>query len=383
MERADLNLRAENLYALKLAGLSETQDELLTLSEMAEFKPFPSHKFALVDHNRLGSSYTVGNANAEVVAVLDHHEDEGLYTSANPRIIGLCGSCTSHVATLLPQEPPAQLATLLLTGILIDTDGLKPGGKATDRDRESALLVAPKSTIANTIPPLSALSPIDHPNPNALYDAQAVKDMTAALSDKKSDVSHLSGFDLLRRDYKEYTHPLSWAAGSPSIKVGLSTVPSQLKAWGTDGKLEKDAVAWMKKRNITILGVLTSFRDSKGKVGKKVSGSKGKHKREQAWIILDEPELSTLSNEGLTTGVLAKRLFSGLEAASELELKKHKKFSEVEKGGNLPPKSKAKVYKQGDARATRKITAPLVKNILESASTTAKDGKKSTETPRN
>jgi exopolyphosphatase len=208
VQHDDLNLRPENIYAFKLAGLTESLEELLTSSDVSEFKPFPSQKFALVDHNRLGSTFSLDNPTAEVVSVIDHHEDEKLYLNASPRIIAPCGSCASHVATQFPPEPLPDLALLLLTAILIDTDGLKPGGKAVQTDRDSALFLAPKSSIANSIPPLSALSPIDHPNPDALYEAQAIKDLTKALRDRKSDVSHLSGFDLLRRDYKEYSHTL-------------------------------------------------------------------------------------------------------------------------------------------------------------------------------
>ena len=366
MERADLNLRAENLYALSLAGLNETQDELLTLTELVDFKPFPSQTFVLVDHNRLGSSFTLDNPKAEVIAIVDHHEDEGLYPHTNPRIISPAGSCSSHITTLCPPELPAELATLLLTAILIDTDGLKPGGKAIDVDRSSALTLATKSTISNVIPPLSALSPIDRPNPNALYDCQSIKELTSTLSTKKSDVSHLGALDLLRRDYKEATYTLTWVPGKPTIKAGLSTVPLRLKAWGSDGRLETDAVTWMQRRGITILGVLTSFRDTKG--NKFTKTGKGKHKREMAWIVLEETELSHISSssDGLTVTVLADRLWAGLEANAELKVQKYKKF-DLQKAGILPPTSKARVYQQDNASASRKIIAPLLKNILENS----------------
>ena len=364
MERADLKLRAENLYALSFAGLSQTQDDLLTLTELLDFKPFPSQTFALVDHNRLGSAFTLDNPKAEVRAVVDHHEDEGLYPQAYPRIISPSGSCSSHIATLCPHELPAELATLLLTAILIDTDGLKPGGKAIDLDRNSALSLATVSTIANSIPPLSALSPIDRPNPNALYDCQTIKDLTNTLSTKKLDISHLGGLDLLRRDYKEAAYTLTWVPGKPTIKAGLSSVPLRLKAWGSNGRLETDALTWMRCRGITILGVLTSFKDTQGT--KFTNSEKGKHKREMAWIVLEEPELSKISSSsnGLSVSVLANGLWTGLEADKELNVQKHKKF-DLAKAGNLPPTCNARVYKQGNAHATRKAIAPILKNILE------------------
>lgn len=361
VERADLALRAENLHALKLAGLSESNDELLTLTDISELKPFPAHKFNLVDHNRLADAYTIDNPSAEVTAVIDHHQDEGLYPTANPRIITPCGSCASHVAALCPRELPAELATLLLTAIIIDTDGFKPNGKTTQIDCDAGNHIAVKSTYANFLPPLSALAPIDFHIPDGLYNSQIIMELTQTLSDKKSDVSHLSPFDLLRRDYKEYTHPLPWAKGTPSIQVGLSTVPVSLKDWAADGRLEDAATKWMTQRGLVILGVLTSFREDKSNILGK--STKGKHKREMAWVILDGPPLANTLSEGLNVDVLGDRLAAGLEADGELHVEKFKKFT-LEKS-KLPPRSMELLYKQGNTQATRKAIAPLVKKILE------------------
>lgn len=367
VERADLTLRAENLYALGLAGISADQEELLTLTETSRLdldlnvSPFPAHNFALVDHNRLADAYTRRNPQARVVAVIDHHEDEGLYEDARPRIVSPAGSCASHVATHLPLSPLPDVATLLLTAILVDTDGLKPDGKATQVDRQSAVIVATHSTISDSI--LS--SGLD--DPNALYGVEAIKELTKTLDDKKGDVSRLAGYDLLRRDYKEYTVILPWAPGKPEIKVGLSTVPAPLSRWKDQatgyGDLEKDAIKWMAQRGVTVLGVLTSFRDAKDGSNLSVkTGKKGKHQREQAWFVLSEPELSKLAEEDrLTAGVLAKRLFRGLEADKELELEKHKKI-DVDLDKDL---GEAKVYRQGNAKATRKVAAPVVKRVLD------------------
>ena len=352
IERPDLYLRPENLYALSRAGLSDSLDELLTLTEVSEFKPFPSYKFALVDHNRLGSTFSLDNPKAEVVAVIDHHEDEELYPKAKPRIIEAVGSCTSLVATQLPSAPLPDLALLLLTGVLIDTNRLQ-NGKTEQTDRDSALLLAAKSTIASSIPGLSG----DDPDPDVVFESKAIKHLTKRLRDKKKGVS-LGGFDLIRRDYKEYTHPLPWVAGSPSIKVGLSTVPSALKDWATDGELEEAAVRWIKQRKITILGVCTSWKNRNGK------------RREQAWFILTEPELAAIASKDLTAKILAKRLWAGLKASKDpkLKLEKYKKFSYLEDGERLPAESRARAYKQGNTKANRKVIAPLVKSILEDAS---------------
>jgi exopolyphosphatase len=372
IQRDDFGLREENLYALNLAGVDNPREQLLSLSDLEAIKPFPSRRFALVDHNHISTSFTIDNPAAQVVAVIDHHDDQGLYKdTANPRTISPAGSCSSHIASLCPSEVPAEIATLLLCAILIDTDGLKPGGKALQVDYDAAGFLASKSTFAPSLPPKLLNSLLDDPKSktDAVYEAPAIKDLAGILSAKKSDLAHLSGWDLLRRDYKESEYILSWAPNQPSIKGGLSTVPVGLEKWGMDGKLEEAAAAWMKDRGLTVFGALTSFRDGStpGKSGR------GKHRREMAWFIREDIEEMTNGQSGgngevhkrLNYDDLAARLWKGLEDNAEIKVKKHKKIS-LEKGGKLPQGMRVRVYDQRNADVTRKGIAPLLKNILES-----------------
>ncbi|KAF8062198.1 exopolyphosphatase [Lyophyllum atratum] len=389
LDRDDLDLRAENTYALRLAGIDKPKEQLLFLTDLADIKPFPSQNFALVDHNRLGALYTASNPSAKVVAVIDHHEDEGLYKdTANPRIIAPCGSCASHIAALCPSEVPSDLATLLLCAILIDTNGLKPGGKATPTDLYAAGFLASRSTLASELPQKLVTALLDDPKskPEALHDVPAIRELKKTLVQKKGDISHLSGRDLLRRDYKDYSYTLPWAGGQ-TVKAGIASVPVSLKSWAKDGALEEAAIPWMKERGIDILGVLTSYN-----AGKK---GKGKHKREMAWVVYggaekekeeekeegDKTEAGAEAGSGAQAGAEAEagaeadpiegifdklpaRLWKGLEDSGELKLKKHKKF-DLEKAGKLPAGARARVYRQNNGNATRKVTAPLLKNILE------------------
>ncbi|TFK29526.1 DHH phosphoesterase [Coprinopsis marcescibilis] len=360
--KEDFTLRAENLYALELAGIPNPQETLLSASDILDFKPFPTDKFVLVDHNRLGSQYSEGNPQAKVTGVVDHHEDEGLYKdTATPRLIKPSGSASSLVASLLPSELPAELSTLLLSAIVIDTQGLKPGGKATEDDRQAALSLASNTTLSISTSSFSASS---------VHEIQPIKDLSEQLSKKKVDLSHLGGWDLLRRDYKEYTHTLPWAEGQPTIKVGLATVPVQLKVWGSKGNLETESLAWMSKRGLTILGVLTTFRSEK-KIKKKAGG---KHKREMAWIILEPSETPGVK---LDTAQLADRLWTGIEGSEELQAKVHKKFwfGKSDTSDNLPSNAKIRVYKQKNADATRKAVAPLIKAILEDSASSSNQAK--------
>ncbi|KAJ7216561.1 exopolyphosphatase [Mycena pura] len=365
--RDDLHLRAENLYALEIAGITDQQ--LLSITDVDAITPFPSHTFALVDHNRLSDSFSNGNPSARVVAVIDHHEDEQLYTdSADPRQVEPAGSCSSHVASLYAKDEeidmPTELATLLLSAILVDTDCLRPGGKAIQADRDAASYLIPLSTLSGSLPS-NILSTGKEPSttraPVMFSDIPAVKWLSDELSSKKMEVSHLSASDLLRRDYKEYTYTLHWHPGAPTIKAGLATVPVKLNVWGSGGTLEREAQQWMDRQGLSLLGVLTSFRDA-GKFGE-MSG-KGKHKREMAWFVRDGR--GDAGAQKLVLEEIASRLWTGLEANGEIRVEKHK--MDLGKSVYILPAVRARVYKQGNANATRKVTAPLLKNIMESSS---------------
>jgi len=343
--RSDLHLRAENLHALELAGLDPSDPPVLCLDDLPTSTPFPSNQFVLVDHNRLHGDFSNGNSDPRVVAVIDHHEDEGLYKDiADPRIITVpTGSASSLIALHLeqkcPDQIPAELATLLLCSILIDTNGLKPGGKAEPQDRAAAAFLTPRSLLPIDA---SSLSPTDP------YEDSSIQELTSMLTTKKSSISHLDTYDLLRRDYKEYAMMPSWATDQ-TVHVGLSSVPVGLKALlARDEKFWYSAQQWMNDRNLSVLGILTSFRAEK----KKNKNGKAKHKREQLFLVREEHKVPDLS----------VKLFAGLEASNELKLKKKKTLPKPEDGFSGVV---VQAWKQGNADASRKVTAPLVKNTLE------------------
>ncbi|KAA1471938.1 DHH phosphoesterase [Dentipellis sp. KUC8613] len=346
--RDDFALRAENQHALALAGIDPARDLLC----MDDAPSSPSDKFALVDHNALAPRYAAACPDARVVAVIDHHEDEGLYTdTADPRIITVpTGSCASLVARLLADAypdssgTPPELATLLLAAILIDTGGLKPGGKATAADRDAAAFLAPLSSVWTPPSPTRSAFRGTAGAPPPLQDAPALQRLTAELQAKKFSLAHLGTRDLLRRDYKEY----AWA----SARVGLASVPVGFKAWlAQDAELWAGAEAWMAERGLDVLGVLTSFRDERA-LGK---SGKGKQKRQQLWVVRADADAQ-----------LAPRLWKGLEDSKELKLKKKDLKQYVGPAGAEAAASKrARAYKQGNVDATRKATAPIARAIVE------------------
>ncbi|KAI0342519.1 DHH phosphoesterase [Trametopsis cervina] len=342
--RSELRLRAENLHALELAGFDPSNPSILCIDELPITSPFPSTSFALVDHNHLLPRFSHDNPEARVVAVIDHHEDEGFHReTAEPRIVTVpAGSASSLVAQFLQSrcgdQLPSELAMLLLCGVLIDTDGLKPRGKAEEVDRAAAAYLVSRCELAT-----ASLGHTD------LHQIPEVKSLTSTLSAKKSDVSQLNTIDLLRRDYKEYSMTPA-TAQDLTILVGLATIPIGLKSWfKRDGDFWSSTEQFMDDRGLAVLGILTSFRDE-------ASAEKGKHRREQLYLV----------REGLVEG-LGEHLFHGLKHAKVLDLKKrHLRDDYGTTKHNVPTSLQFKVWEQGNVQATRKVTAPLVKSIIES-----------------
>jgi len=247
-------LRAENLRALGLAG-DHPLEELYCSGD-----PIPSRvsQSALVDHNVLDTRHA--SPTARVVAVTDHHEDEGQYkdtSTTDPKIVEPVGSCSSLVTRLYQSSSnlsiPLEISTLLLSAILIDTRGLKEEGKALDVDRE-----ADNQTIIHL---------------------PFVQSLSATLGEKKLFASHLSTRDLLRRDYKEYafSRPTSEDATQSfnTMRVCLVTVSRRLPAFFTSSSYPiKEIQDWLDERDLNVLGILTTFRSKKGK-----------GRREQLWIV--------------------------------------------------------------------------------------------------
>lgn len=362
----DLGLRAENLYAFSMSGFGDVSNnpeklDVLCFDDLPKSSPFSSHKFSLVDHNRLGLYFTKDNPNATVVSVVDHHEDEQLYKdTADPRIITVpTGSCASLVADLIHSQCPTEitiipdLATLLICGIVIDTNGLKPGGKAEDPDRQAMAYLLPRSTFFPALPP----STLGIDSTTVFNDIPILKHLTKDLKARKEDVSLLGTRDLLRRDYKEDTLTPSWAKNS-QIRLGLSSAPVDFKSWIPRDKKFSDTVeAWIEERQITALVILTSFSDEKeSKKSKKKGGekSKGEHKRQLLVVVAN--------NENL-----ASKLFDSLDKKSQLQLMERpfEEFGAEKDDGGFSGVFQAKVYNQDNVDATRKVVAPVIREIVE------------------
>jgi len=352
--RSDLYLRAENLYALELAKLKPDQSDLLCFDDIPpeSYKTLTSSSFVLLDHNRIHPEFLQGGVPPKVVGIIDHHEDEGSHIDVVPRVVKVpVGSCASLVALHFqpnwekaPESPPPELASLLLLSIFIDTQGLKPGGKAEQIDRDAANFLFPRSTFASMAT-----------NTLAYGDSKEIKSIINTLQERKGYISHLSSRDLLRRDYKEYTFE-SKSQNPKRVTVGIATVPLNPKDWrekDPSPRFWESMDSWMDERKLDMLGVLCTFTGRKS----------GKHKRSGMWLVRNRH--STLKDH----------LWKGMEADEELKLHRTKldkkgfsKGLELNEDGDIKTRhSVARVWKQGNPKATRKTVAPLVKALIEGA----------------
>ncbi|KAJ1301146.1 hypothetical protein OPQ81_003558 [Rhizoctonia solani] len=346
--RADLSLRAENLLAYELAHLDKNGSDLLTIDEITASVQLEDllTSYALVDHNKLLPKFLAKEgplaSTERVTSIFDHHEDERAHLEANPRIIHPAGSCASILTDYFkPRLPPSptlgdaitDVYSLLLSAIMIDTSGLKDNGKTTEYDTTAADFLYPHT-------PFGAPS-IAGGEPNK--ERKTMSELASLLVDSKRDVSHLSGHDLLRRDYKEF----EWNNSNGSlVRVGLSTVPMGLKHWiERDGKDKFWAAqdAWIKERNLDVSGVLTTFR----------TRTKNKHKRE---MLLVFPQTEQVADA--PTG-LELKLYTGIESNSDLGAEA-KDIPGIEG-------RRARAWEQTQKQATRKQIAPVFKAIIEAS----------------
>lgn len=245
---------------------------------------------------------------------------------------------------------PPELVTLLLSAIVIDTGGLKPGGKATPVDYDAAAFLYSISPIAAQGGEAGSFSVTSQGGDGGDLPP-SLKVLADTLQEAKSNVSSLSTYELLMRDYKEYEWPTQ-SRHFPTLKVGLSTVPLGLKPWiakEPEGweTLMNDTEQYMQEGTLDIEGILTTYRSEK----------KGKHKRQLAIIVRP----GGVIRDPQEARSVFDRLVAGLEASEELQLGEWDKEEKVKRGDD---QRLVKIWVQGNAKATRKQVAPLLVSVI-------------------
>lgn len=440
-EHADAVLRPENTAAFRASGIDPNHlfflDDIKLPLDSDAFAPSNKVAIGLVDHPSLTGPWGGGKAEGrEVNIVIDHHEDNADHQEAGLRIVKSpskdpVGSCASLVAKLYEEQFKQggddvglrQVSDLLISAIVIDTDNLRaaPRGKATKMDFEAVNTLFPASSFgtpasseevketALTFSPLNntlgakveAIQPLDPASDESLDSAtQSAKIILApywsVLSQSKQAVSHLSGRDLLRRDYKE----VDFNESNIALKLGFASVPVSIAEWlhkdrpplaqSADPKGEvKDAWSafwgtldsFMEERKIDLAVMTGSFRLAEGEV------DAGKHKRELVLAFAPRTLPSTQAER------LWEELRKGLESDAHVgreETERRLMLEEPWKGQRMPEgaggkkervkgvteegrregeegRRWGKVYKQANARANRKVVLPAVMTVLKGA----------------
>lgn len=246
--RRDFVLRTEAVYLFDRLGLDVTALQFIDEINLGALHRDGQLSLTLVDHNVLSQDQAPYHDAVE--AIIDHHDDSGLYPRAALRRIEPVGSAATLVAEMILRDNPELLdegtATLLLGTLLLDTVNLSPGaGRVTPKDTDVA----------------NQLRGIAGAESQTLFDA---------LQSAKFDVSALGTGDLLRKDYKEWD--------GERLRYGISSVLTPLANWiAKDPDLIAGLREYLQSRNLHCLIAMMAY-----------SGADGAFHRELAVLTPDQ-----------------------------------------------------------------------------------------------
>ena len=306
-----------------------------------------------------------------VVGCIDHHEDEHAVATrgegeeeggGEPRIVEKAGSCTSLVlrycqsawealsasatpashgqqeGAAVPSETEAegggvaeqwdsQLAKMALASILVDTGNLQAKGRVEEVDRWAVTFLEEKIRLS------SSGRDVDVWDRGKFYE-----EIDAA----KRNIDHLTLHEILSKDYK------FWDEGGEGKRVGISSAVKPLrflvdKGAEEEGKggsgFEGAVEAFMEERGVDVFAVMTTFseRDEEGLRRELLLQARGVGV--EGVEVFVQGAGRRLGLEGLVVGGLGRR------RGGEGELWRE-------------------VWRQGDAAASRKVVAPLLRGAL-------------------
>lgn len=185
--RDELKLRKDIVLLLSKHNVDE--NDLFFTDDLTTLVPSLGQiNLHLVDHNQLeGLPLNDLSSKFNVVLIIDHHEDNGLYKDASPRIITTAGSCSlliwqywlKQLGATAQQE---EIVELLTAPLLLDTSNMQKDFQLVDTDAYNAY-----SKILSGDYSMSSYQ-------GSFY---------SELKDAKKDLSGFLFFDILRKDYKQ------------------------------------------------------------------------------------------------------------------------------------------------------------------------------------
>lgn len=326
----DFKLRRDIVSLLKSYSIDES---LLFFVEDFEKLNNGKTNIILVDHcNIQGDILHLYEKRGllDVISIIDHHDDEGVFLNANPRIIQTNGSCSSLVFNYWYgqlgedtfKESP-ELVKLLLAPLLIDTTNMTAKVQQPDTDAFKVYREILGSNDFVTLLVGFNTSEVQSDLYHSFYKY---------LKTNKKDLSGFNFQDVLHKDYKQFDFANDYKVGFSSIGKSLNWV---FKTY--EKEVEKTLSAELKNLGLNLLVITSSYTQN------------DQYTREFAYYYED------FKNERLNNlhDLVGKQL--------QLNDNVYKLGKVDKKVGN----GVLKVYNQVNLGASRKQVVPYVKEVLE------------------
>lgn len=345
--RDHFKLRRDIIHLLDIHSINESLlyfvEDFNSLSERSK-----KASLILVDHcNIQGEAMkdAFAKGKIDVVSIIDHHQDENVFSNADPRIIKTSGSCSSQVfnywyniirekeGTLTKEL--SELAQLLLGPLLIDTS------KMTLKVENADLLAFDtyKRILLNKESQKSEYTAFSNSNELDVFFDKFYKD----LKGQKKNLDGFSFLDILYKDYKQFIF-------GEDIKVGFSSVGKSskwiLKTFDTS-ELQQSLTQITSELNLDLLIFTTSYTDKKTDIYTREFCYYYKRDNKNSALFA---KLSDLATDDLS---LTPQSYTKKDIST--------KISELNSNESI-----LKVFNQRNTAASRKQIVPVVKRILDS-----------------
>lgn len=329
--RQDFKLRRDIKFVLESNSI--TEDMLYFIEDFKKITGEKEVEVILVDHCNLQGETLIEQLKKDkltVSGIIDHHADENVFLSANPRIIKVNGSCSSLVFNYwynkindmaVFREDNGQIVKLLIAPLLIDTTNLS--AKVEEDDTKAF------ETYESVLEPeFRTLSFADH-----------FTDFYSQVKQAKKDLSGFKFNEVLRKDYKQFQFK--------DMNIGFSSM-SKSAFWTFKTYSNKEILEGidnvMETFGLDLLLATPSHTDKSGQYRREMFVIYNKDsKYEQVFNTFD----SLLSSLNLNGDVFNLEVFQ--ERLDELNQTKV-----------------IRIHNQANLAASRKQIVPAVKEVLES-----------------
>lgn len=329
--RQDLRLRRDIVSLMQSHAI--TEDLLYFVDDVEKLNGFEKTDVILVDHcNIQGEELTalLKAGKLDVVGIVDHHADEGVFLNASPRIIHSNGSCSSLVFNYWQSKvgreilvKNSELVELLLAPLLIDTSGMTQKVEQGDIDAFGAYqeIIDDKFNFIKS------------------YVGGTSEDFYQTfykqLKKAKKDMSGFSFSDILHKDYKQFTFSDGSSVGFSSIGKSLSWVLTKYDA----AELKSTLANELKASKLDMLVITSSYTQKEN----------DQYTREFCYYY-------ETSND--TFDKLAELAKEPLQLDSNIY-----NLNQIQ---DVIKKTGIHIFNQVNIAASRKQVVPIVKEILES-----------------